>query len=448
MKHQLFLRRMTTTSRSLTLQQQPRKQQQLSSSMYISSNSTAVPCLSTNGSFFYSDGNQKRQPQPNLSVAVAAGTKLSEQNNPRHRQQNMNVRFFSTRNETNNKKDVTKIPTTDHRDHHVVVDDGMGEEKEKEDELLLHQQQEEKEEEEIVLERTMYVHPLSQIILEYFQSHKHDWILLHGLEDSLTIHRDGSFELKFKHYDTKTDGTTSSTTTRTTSASATASNSSTSSPIKKTPQTNGRIWTSYDEDEKKHWLTVHLLLQPIMTPKQSMTQRPSKDVTASSKRNKDTRRNKRGEDLVVELPTLPSEQQNKFVQREKSQQGQGGREQGYETETEDDDADEEIVYQSEVYKRFLLQDNLLPAWHANRKSLPERIQVAVDQMIKVIDEHSIFWLAPSSSSSTSYPSSRRPSFKEQRQQRQRRRQQQQQQQQPQQQQQQFQQRQWRSRKDQ
>ncbi len=76
-----------------------------------------------------------------------------------------------------------------------------------------------------VFERTVYVHPLSQIILEYLQGAHHDWVVSQKLDSSLKLHRDGSFELKF-------------------------------------PMTNEyegdvhRIWTSYDEVEKKHWLTI------------------------------------------------------------------------------------------------------------------------------------------------------------------------------------------------
>jgi len=37
-------------------------------------------------------------------------------------------------------------------------------------------------------------------------------------------------------------------------------------------------------------------------------------------------------------------------------------------------------------QRFLLQDNLLTAWQSNRgTSLPERLQVAVDEMIRAVD---------------------------------------------------------------
>jgi len=122
-------------------------------------------------------------------------------------------------------------------------------------------------------ERTVYVHPLSQIILEYLQEAHHDWLVAQQLDTALRLHRDGSFELKFPM---------------------------TASRKKLGGEEMHRIWTTYDEVEKKHWLTVY-----------------------------------RG---------------------------------------------------SQVQERFLLQDNLLPAWNNNRKSLPERIHVAVDQMIRTVNE--------------------------------------------------------------
>jgi hypothetical protein len=42
---------------------------------------------------------------------------------------------------------------------------------------------------------------------------------------------------------------------------------------------------------------------------------------------------------------------------------------------------------SHIQHRFLLQDNLLPAWHGNkRQSLPERIQKSVQELILAVDE--------------------------------------------------------------
>lgn len=125
----------------------------------------------------------------------------------------------------------------------------------------------------VAIEPTVYVHPLSQIVLEHLQDTHHDWIVSQKLDTTLTLHRDGSFELKF--------------------------------PM--SGEANGneevhRIWTSYDEVEKKHWLTVF-----------------------------------RG---------------------------------------------------ASVHERFLLQDNLSPPWNMHRKSLPERIRVSVDHLVRIVNGES------------------------------------------------------------
>lgn len=41
----------------------------------------------------------------------------------------------------------------------------------------------------------------------------------------------------------------------------------------------------------------------------------------------------------------------------------------------------------EIQHRFLLQDNLMPAWNGNkRQSLPERIQKSVEELVHAVDE--------------------------------------------------------------
>ena len=141
------------------------------------------------------------------------------------------------------------------------------------------------------LERTVYVHPLSQIILEYLQVTKHDWILRHQL-DRLRLHRDGSFELLFPTKETGGDHHQTE--------HCEDGNDSTMKRNDIDLPSKARIWTSYDEMEKKHWLTVH---------------------------------------------------------------------------------------RGTLHQRYMLQDNLQPAWHGNKPSLPERIHSAVDDMIRVIDQH-------------------------------------------------------------
>lgn len=202
--------------------------------------------------------------------------------------------------------------------------------------------------------RNVYVHPLSQIVLEYLQDSHHEWVVATGLDGSLTLHRDGSFELKHvcvhvpqSHASTSMSTATSlssstthnkknephiSTSTSKTAAmkqeknkadasdsdvaakgsskaqhqqkqqhyqQTSAAASTTTTDNKNNKSNNIRIWTSYDEQEKKHWLTVRRGL---------------------------------------------------------------------------------------FRQRFLLQDNLLTAWQGNRGvSIAERLHVAVDEMIRAVN---------------------------------------------------------------
>jgi hypothetical protein len=72
----------------------------------------------------------------------------------------------------------------------------------------------------------VYVHPLSQIVLRYLQMHFHDWVCAQNLDESLVLHRDGTFVLG-------------------------CFSSSSSSQ-----RNNIRVWTHYDSEERKHWLSV------------------------------------------------------------------------------------------------------------------------------------------------------------------------------------------------
>jgi hypothetical protein len=69
----------------------------------------------------------------------------------------------------------------------------------------------------------VYVHPLSQIVLRHFQTSCHSWIVSKKLE-TLKIHRDGTFEIS-RHTTDENDP-----------------------PL--------RIWTYYDNEDRKHWLSV------------------------------------------------------------------------------------------------------------------------------------------------------------------------------------------------
>ena len=46
-----------------------------------------------------------------------------------------------------------------------------------------------------------YVHPLSQLVLEYLQAEQSTWIEKHGLHQGLQVNEDGTFLIKFPSYD-------------------------------------------------------------------------------------------------------------------------------------------------------------------------------------------------------------------------------------------------------
>jgi len=79
--------------------------------------------------------------------------------------------------------------------------------------------------------KSAYVHPLSQIILEHLQQSRSDWVSQVGLDKGgLTLHKDGTFVLKFP-----------------TSGGREISGDAISTD---------KIWTTFEPKEKKHWLVV------------------------------------------------------------------------------------------------------------------------------------------------------------------------------------------------
>ena len=49
--------------------------------------------------------------------------------------------------------------------------------------------------------KVQYVHPLSQLVLEYLQTEQSNWIEKHGLHTGLQVEDDGTFVIKFPSYD-------------------------------------------------------------------------------------------------------------------------------------------------------------------------------------------------------------------------------------------------------
>jgi hypothetical protein len=48
--------------------------------------------------------------------------------------------------------------------------------------------------------KSQYIHPLSKLVLEYFQTDQSNFLSKHGLDKGLHIENDGTFILKFPSY--------------------------------------------------------------------------------------------------------------------------------------------------------------------------------------------------------------------------------------------------------
>jgi hypothetical protein len=100
---------------------------------------------------------------------------------------------------------------------------------------------------------TVYVHPLSQIVLQYLQNDGHEWICVQRLDRNLVLYRDGTFMLSTAAADESgirrrtLDGDDAPTTGPSSPLPSSSSSPSSSSL---------RIWTSYDKQDRRHWLSV------------------------------------------------------------------------------------------------------------------------------------------------------------------------------------------------
>jgi hypothetical protein len=89
----------------------------------------------------------------------------------------------------------------------------------------------------------VYIHPLSQIVLECLQKNYSDWLVRRKLHiNSLTVSPDGTFEL------------TSPATVKITAAAMMPPKDDQQLPLAQDERR--RIWTSFDNENKKHWLSV------------------------------------------------------------------------------------------------------------------------------------------------------------------------------------------------
>mmetsp|Transcript_5675 Transcript_5675/g.7436 ORF Transcript_5675/g.7436 Transcript_5675/m.7436 type:complete len:179 (-) Transcript_5675:62-598(-) len=70
----------------------------------------------------------------------------------------------------------------------------------------------------------VYVHHLSKLILQHLQEKHSSWLVDNGLHTGLRLNANGTFVIRF--------------------------------PPEKGQPASGRIWTSYDSENKQHWLTL------------------------------------------------------------------------------------------------------------------------------------------------------------------------------------------------
>jgi hypothetical protein len=133
---------------------------------------------------------------------------------------------------------------------------------------------------------TVYVHPLSQIVLNHFQSHCHDWIRSKRLDHNLILHQDGTFVLQSSRRQAR--GIPTESTASMKASILLSKNFRFTLPYEYSDKNRVerhaaiaapsciRIWTTYDVDEGKHWLcasiderrfsTKYLLQDNSLTP--------------------------------------------------------------------------------------------------------------------------------------------------------------------------------------
>lgn len=116
--------------------------------------------------------------------------------------------------------------------------------------------------------KSVYVHPLSQIVLQHFQEKFHPFLTITGLDRGLSINEDGTLLIRFP------------------------------CSTEEKAEENNRIWTTYEPEERKHWLSV-----------------------------------KKGD----------------------------------------------------IVERFMLQDDMRPAWHSSASSTPAKVQNAVDELVATLE---------------------------------------------------------------
>jgi len=209
---------------------------------------------------------------------------------------------------------------------------------------------------------SVYVHPLSQIVLEYLQDCRHKWITEKGFDRSLTLHRDGSFEVK---------GSLPSV------CVTSDINLNGNGVVRKQNMFDGKNNNMNNDtdrgsnyDKRRNTETTNPI--SIIDETKEMTTK-----TASIKSDSKSISSTITDTCHVETTTTENQQQHNIQIDDNIRIW---------TSYDEEEKKHWLTARKGLFRqRFLLQDNLLSAWNGNRGSLPERIHVAVDGMIRAVD---------------------------------------------------------------
>mmetsp|Transcript_2866 Transcript_2866/g.7866 ORF Transcript_2866/g.7866 Transcript_2866/m.7866 type:complete len:354 (+) Transcript_2866:193-1254(+) len=200
--------------------------------------------------------------------------------------------------------------------------------------------------------RSVYVHPLSQIVLEYLQDSHHGWIVANGLDQSLILHRDGSFELKHKPQP----------------------HAAISTPRPTRPYSSNNQKKDYRNGDSEPISPANTSATAAMIIQKNNQIQPAsltKETSESVVRPKKHQQEHKNENTTIDSPIDTSDNIRIW------------------TSYDEQEKKHWLTFRRGLFRqRFLLQDNLLTAWQSNRGiSLQERLHAAVDDMIGAVDRH-------------------------------------------------------------
>mmetsp|Transcript_22927 Transcript_22927/g.46678 ORF Transcript_22927/g.46678 Transcript_22927/m.46678 type:complete len:402 (+) Transcript_22927:410-1615(+) len=234
--------------------------------------------------------------------------------------------------------------------------------------------------------RRAYVHPLSQVVLEYLQEHHHSWIVCKGLDRSLRLHRDGSFEAKYVPLSSSSSSYAAAASTST-SASTSASTSTYPplSPLSSIHDSN-RSGSTEPVISESMSATATMKMNASGNAYASTTSSSSIHIHNDNENDNDTATSKTASTGPAAIGPFQELAATTATNTDNHNQNDNDNIRIWTSFDEQEKKHWLTVRKGLFRQRFLLQDNLLTAWQGNRgTSLPERIHLAVDEMIRAVD---------------------------------------------------------------